>query len=90
MARWYPPLGTTTLVAYGSYALFGLVYFGKDSTVLLLPMIVIHVIWMTYGIYTLGQWLQKSLANRSEASWLAAGAFTLLPLALLGRITGLL
>ncbi len=90
MARWYPPLGTTTLIAYGSYALFGLVYFGKDSTVLLLPMIVIHVIWMTYGIYTLGQWLQKSLTSRSGASWLAAGAFTLLPLLLFGRIAGVL
>jgi hypothetical protein len=90
MARWYPPLGTTTLIAYSSYALFGLVYFGKDSPVLLLPMIVIHVIWMTYGIYTLGQWLQKSLANRSAASWVTAGAFTLLPLILLGRIAGVL
>jgi hypothetical protein len=90
MSRWYPALGTTTLIAFGSYVLFGLVYFGKDSSVLLLPMIVIHVIWMTYGIYTLGQWLQKSLANRSEASWLAAGAFTLLPLVLLGRIAGVL
>src|SRR6185369_2106804 len=90
MARWYPTLGTTTLIAYSTYVLFGLVYFGKDSAVLLLPMIVIHVIWMTYGIYTLGQWLQKSLANRSVASWVAAGAFTLLPLALLGRIAGVL
>ncbi len=90
MARWYPPLGTTSLIAYGSYALFGLVYFGKDSTVLLLPMMIIHVIWMTYGIYTLGQWLQKSLANHSGVSWVAAGAFTLIPLVLLGRIAGVL
>ena len=90
MSRWYPPLGTTTLIAYGSYAFFGLVYFGKDSTVLLLPLIVIHVVWMTYGIYTLGQWLQKSLANRSAASWVTAGVFTLLPLVLLGRIAGVL
>ena len=90
MSRWYPTLGTTTLIAYSSYVLFGLVYFGKDSAVLLLPMFVIHVIWMTYGIYTLGQWLQKSLANRAEANWLAAAAFTLLPLTLLGRITGVL
>ena len=90
LARWYPPLGTTTLIAYGSYALFGLVYFGKDSTVLLLPMFVIHIIWMTYAIFALGQWLQKTLANRSEAHWLAAGAFTLMPIFLIGRITGVL
>ncbi len=90
LARWYPPLGTTTLVAYGSYALFGLIYFGKDSTVLLLPMMVIHVIWMTYAIYTLGQWLQKSFAQRNQTAWLATAIFTLLPLALLARIIGLL
>lgn len=90
LARWYPPLGTTTLIAYGSYALFGLVYFGKDSTVLLLPMFVIHIIWMTYAIFALGQWLQKTLANRSEAHWLAAAAFTLIPLFLIGRIAGVL
>ncbi len=90
LARWYPPLGTTTLIAYGSYALFGLVYFGKDSNVLLLPMMVIHVIWMTYAIYTLGQWLQKSFFKRSQTAWLATGAFTLLPLLLLARIAGVL
>lgn len=86
LARWYPPLGTTTLIAYGSYALFGLVYFGKDSTVLLLPMIVIHIIWMTYAIYTLGQWLHKTFAKRSQTAWIATAAFTLLPLMLLARI----
>lgn len=90
LARWYPPLGTTTLIAYGSYALFGLVYFGKDSTVLLLPMFVIHIIWMTYAIFALGQWFQKTLANRSEAHWLATAAFTLMPIFLIGRIAGVL
>ncbi len=90
LSRWYPPLGTTTLIAYGSYALFGLVYFGKDSTVLLLPMMVIHVIWMTYAIYALGQWLQKSFLKRNQTAWLATGAFTLLPLLSLARIAGVL
>src|SRR5690606_34635526 len=31
LARWYPPLGTITMVAYATYALFGLVYFGNNS-----------------------------------------------------------
>jgi hypothetical protein len=88
LARWYPPLGTTTLIAYGSYALFGLVYFGKDSNVLLLPMMVIHVIWMTYAVHTLGQWLTKSFAKRSQTAWIATAAFTLLPVVLLARIIG--
>ena len=90
LARWYPALGVTTLVAYGTYALFGLVYFGKDSTILLLPLLMIHVIWMTYAIFAFGQWLQKSTSIRSSAQGLATAAFVLLPLALLGRITGVL
>ncbi len=90
LARWYPSLGVTTLVAYGTYALFGLVYFGKDSTILLLPLLMIHVLWMTYAIFALGQWLQKSFTHRNGAQWLATAAFILLPLALLGRVTGVL
>lgn len=90
LARWYPELGITTMVAYGSYTLFGLVYFGKDSTILLLPLLMIHVIWMTYAIFALGQWLQKSFTDRSGAQWLATTAFVLIPLILLGRITGVL
>ncbi len=90
LSRWYPVLGITTLVAYGAYSLFALIYFGKDSSVLLLPMMIIHVLWMTYAIYALGQWLQKSFANRIEATWLATAVFTLLPLVLLARIIGVL
>lgn len=90
LSRWHPELGTTTLLAYASYSFFGLVYFGKDSTILLLPLLMIHVIWMTYAIYALGHWLQKSLTAQTDAKWLATAAFTMLPILLLGRITGVL
>lgn len=87
MARWYPPVGTVTMIAYAAYALFGLVYFGKDSDVLLIPLMIIQVIWMTYAVYTLEQWLQKSFKSYQQGvRWLATAAFTMMPLLMLLRI----
>lgn len=61
LARWYPPIGVVTMVAYGSFALFGLVYFGGDSSVLLLPLLMLQIVWMTYALYTFWQWGRKYL-----------------------------
>lgn len=89
LARWYPPVGVVTMIAYAGYGLFGLSYFGGDRPVLLLPLLMIQITWMTYAVYTFGQWLQKSLrANETRARWFAAAAFTLLPLFMLLRIVG--
>lgn len=90
LSRWYPPLGVITLIAYAGYALFGLVYFGRDSAVLLLPLLMIQVFWMTYAVYSLGQWLQRSSQQGGVARWLAPAAFTLAPLLMLFRIFGIL
>jgi hypothetical protein len=90
-ARWYPPLGIVTMVAYAAYALFALIYFGKNSAVLLLPLFMIQIIWMTYAVFALSQWLQKSLqSNRVLVRWAAPCIFALLPLMLLFRIAGIL
>jgi hypothetical protein len=89
LARWYPFIGVVTMIAYGFYAAFGLSYFGQDRPVLMLPLLMIQIVWMTYAVYTFGQWLQKSLpANKQRAGWFAATAFTLLPLFMLLRIVG--
>lgn len=89
LSRWHPPVGEVTMVAYASYALFGLAYFGADSSVLLLPLLMIQVIWMTYAVYTFGQWLQKSARPAwSGLRWLVPAAFTLIPLLMLLRIVG--
>jgi hypothetical protein len=89
MARWYPPLGIVTMIAYATYALFGLVYFGRDSAVLLLPLLMIQILWMTYAVYALRQWLQKTLHPTSPvARWLAPAIFVLLPITLFVRIAG--
>ncbi|MBZ0281702.1 MAG: hypothetical protein K8L97_13265 [Anaerolineae bacterium] len=91
LSRWYPPLGTVTMVAYAAYAIFGLVYFGRDSVVLLMPLLIIQAMWMTYAVHSFSHWLQKSFSARKEiVRWLAPAAFTLLPLFMLFRITGVL
>lgn len=88
LARWYPPLGTVTMIAYATFTVFGLVYFGRDAAVLLLPLLVIQVFWMTYAVRALGEWLQRGLRAGSTVCWLAPVAYALLPLVLLLRITG--
>ena len=89
LSRWYPPVGVVTMIAFGTYAIFGLIYFGGDRPVLLLPLLMIQVLWKTYAVYTFGQWLQKSLHWSSErVRLLSAAAFTLLPLFMLLRIIG--
>jgi hypothetical protein len=85
LARWHPTVGVVTMVAFGTYAAFGLIYFGHDSPVLLLPLLMIQLLWMTYAVYTFGQWLQKTI-KPARVRWVAAAAFTLLPLFMLLRI----
>lgn len=88
LARWYPPLGSVTMIAYAAYAIFGLVYFGRNNAVLLLPLMMIQVFWMTYAVYTFGEWIKKSFSMaRPVVHWFAPAAYVLLPLLMLLRIT---
>jgi len=59
MARWYPVLGVVLMVAYATHVLFGLVYFGSDRTVLIMPLFIIQMIWLAYAVYSFGEWLFK-------------------------------
>ncbi len=91
LSRWYAPVGVVTMVAYGCYALFGLVYFGADASVLLLPLLMIQVFWISYAFHTLGQWLRRWAGGRAHmAGWVAAVLYGLMPLVLLLRIVGIL
>ncbi len=65
LSRWYPPLGTITMIAYAAYIFFGLVYLGERRDILLAPLLIIQVIWMTYAVNSLGQWVNKSLRNEA-------------------------
>ena len=87
LARWYPPLGVVSMIAYAAYVFFGLVYSGSHREVLLLPLAIIQVMWMTYAVNTFGQWVNKSLDN-DAGLWIhivSAGYFAL-PLILLLQI----
>lgn len=88
LARWYPILGIVSMVAFAAFFGFGLAYYGRDRAVLLLPMLIIQVIWITYAVYTLSEWLEKSVAPRSRdmARWAAQGVYIALPAALLLNI----
>jgi hypothetical protein len=87
MARWYPSVGIVSMIAYAAYALFALVYFGSDSQVLLLPLFMIQIVWMTYAVYAFGQWLQKSFPPATAGiRWVAPALFLLMPVLMLARI----
>lgn len=88
LSRWHPPVGVVTMIAFGTYTAFGLIYFGADSPILLLPLLMIQVLWMTYAMYTFGQWLQKS-QNSARVRWVATALFTILPIIMLLRIVGI-
>lgn len=86
LSRWYPTLGVVLMVAFAGYATFGLVYFGGNIEILLLPMLFIQVVWMTYAVYTLSEWLQKSVNSTPLTRWLLPAAFSILPIFLFIRI----
>lgn len=89
LSRWHPPVGVVTMTAYGCYLFFGLIYFGNDSPVLLLPLLMIQVYWMTYAAYTFAAWLRNALNTPIRPARIgAAAAFALLPLFMLLRIIG--
>ncbi len=59
LSRWHAPVSMVTLAAFAAYALFGLIYFGGDSTVLLLPLLMIQAFWITYALVTVRDWIIK-------------------------------
>lgn len=87
LSRWYPPLGTTTLMGYTAYGFFALVYTGNDRAVLLMPLFVIQVLWMTYAVFTLSEWMSKALAPNKRIGYYAVVAlYSVLPIIMLGHI----
>ncbi len=87
LARWYPPLGTVTIIAFAFYTLFGLTYIGVHREILLLPLIIIQVMWMTYAVNTISQWVNKTLRNEAGL-WihLISALYFILPALLLLNI----
>ncbi|MBN1286961.1 MAG: DUF2723 domain-containing protein [Anaerolineae bacterium] len=59
LARWFPGVGIVTLVAYGAYFAYALVYIIPDIAVFLIPMHVIQVIWIAYAVHAISEWAPK-------------------------------
>lgn len=59
LARWFPGVGVVTLLAYGAYFAYSLVYIIPDIGVFLIPMHIIQVIWMAYAVHAVSEWLPK-------------------------------
>lgn len=81
LARWYPPVGIVTMLGYAAYTVFGLVYSGPNRELLLLPLLIIHSVWITYAVFALGEWAKKSFPRTGH--WLRQGVvvlYGLLPL----------
>ncbi len=87
MARWYAPLGSVTLLAYAAYTFFGLVWIGPRREVLLLPLFIIQVLWMTYAVFTLSEWMKRAATPHQRTVQVATQcSYALLPALLLLNI----
>ncbi len=84
LSRWYPATGIVTLLAWGCWALFGLVYFGRDIAVLLLPLHMIGIIWMTVAVHAIRDWSERLAPGFAfSPGRVVTGFYALLPLWLL-------
>lgn len=88
LSRWYPPVGTVMMVGYATFFAFGLAYFGRDRTTLLLPLLIMQVFLMCYAVHAAGQWAVKAfqLPEARTVRLIAPALFAVLPLALFVRI----
>ena len=84
LSRWYPATGIVTLLAWGCWALFGLVYFGRDIAVLLLPLHMIGILWMTVAVRAIREWSERLAPDFGlRPGRVVTGLYALLPLWLL-------
>ncbi len=88
MSRWYPTLGPVMTVAYACFFAFGLAYFGRDRSTLLLPLLMIQVFFMTYAVHAIGQWMAKAARAPETITvrWIAPAGYAVIPILLLAQI----
>jgi len=87
LARWYPPLGTVSMIGFAAYWLFGTVYIGPNESILLLPMYVIVVLWMSYAVLALSEWASRTLAKQPRIGrYLVIAIYAILPAWMLFQI----
>lgn len=87
LSRWYPPLGTVLITAYAAYTCFGLVYSGVHRDILLLPLVMIQVLWMTYAVNAFGQWVNKTMGSETPRwTHVVSAVYFAVPVVLLWNI----
>jgi hypothetical protein len=88
LARWYPPVGTVMMVGYAAFFAFGLAYFGRDRTTLLIPLLMMQVFLMCYAVHAAGQWAAKAFQTPEPltARLIAPAVFAVLPAFLFIRL----
>lgn len=91
LARWYPILGGVTMLAWGAFFVFGLLYFGNNREVLLLPLFMLQIISITYAVFVIGQWIEKIITadetqTVSSLRWVTQLIYTALPVFLMVNI----
>ncbi len=84
LSRWYPATGIVMLLAWGCWAFFGLIYFGRDIAVLLLPLHMIGIFWMTVAVHAIRDWSVRIAGGSGfRPDRAVTGIYALLPLWLL-------
>lgn len=87
LARWYAPLGIVSMVGFAAYWLFGTMYIGTNETLLLLPMYIIFILWITYAVFAISEWASKTFVTQPIIGrYLVIVLYCILPITLLSRI----
>ncbi len=89
LARWYPPLGTVSMIGFAAYWLFGTVYTGPRQEILLLPLYIIFVLWMSYAVLAISEWASRTFSTQPKIGrYLVITLYAILPVIMLFRISG--
>lgn len=87
LARWYPPLGTVSMLGFAAYWIFGTVYIGPRQEILLLPLYIIFVLWMSYAVLAISEWASRTFSMQAKLGrYLVISIYAILPAIMLFRI----
>ena len=87
LARWYAPLGIVSMIGFGAYWIFGIIYTGPRQDILLLPMYIIFVLWMSYAVLAISEWASRTFASQPRIGrYFVIASYAVLPAIMLFRI----
>ena len=87
LARWYAPLGIVSMIGFGAYWIFGIIYTGPRQDILLLPMYIIFVLWMSYAVLAISEWASRTFAGQPRIGrYFVIASYAVLPAIMLFRI----